>query len=401
MGFVIEVVEKEHTPPLIIAKRIDAPGNSTIGIYGHYDIQSEQPIDEWDTDPYELKRANGKLYARGVADNKGHIIQNLTAVRSLIEEGKHVNIICVLEGEEELGSEHFEELVQKKKDLLSQVDVFYVTDNEMQAKGVPTILYALRGLVYFQLDVVAGTYDLHSGNFGNMASNPAQVITNIMAQMKDPITGKVVIPGFSQDMRKLPPDELQLLKKACLPEKTLLEETGLQKLLSHDAYPPDLLTKVLPSLEINGMISGYTGEGSKTIIPYKASVKFSCRLVPYMDADTIENLIQTFVKKRMPDTVSYNLQTLGKNNPFYTKVDNPFMIKTADVFSSFFKKETVLDMSGGSIGAAEILQRLFRKPVIPTGFVLPDCRMHGPNENFDEDMFWKGIGALTRLYKKM
>lgn len=400
MQFEVEIIEKEHVPPLIIGRRILSPDRHTIGIYGHYDVQSEQPIEEWDTNPYELVIKNGNLYARGVADNKGHIIQNLAAVRELVEQGHKINMVCIFEGEEEVGSEHFEELVAQKKDMVSDVDVFYITDNDMFAKGVPQILYALRGLVYFQLNVRTGSYDLHSGVYGNMALNPAQVLTSLVAKMKDVSSGKVLIPGFYDDVRELPADEQRILEKSVVPEEVLIKESGLQKVLSQNDCHPSLVSKVLPSLDVNGMISGFTGEGSKTIIPYQASVKFSCRLVPYQHADDVEKKVQGFVKEHMPKGVTYELETLSKGDPFFTDMNDSFVQKTADIFTRFFGRETVMSMSGGSIGAAEVLQRLFRKPVIVTGFVLPDCRMHGPNEHYDEDMFWKGIEALKEVFKR-
>lgn len=399
MGFDVDIVKNGTVPPLLIAKRINQPGRTTVGIYGHYDVQSEQPIEEWEHDPYTLTLSNGKMYGRGVADNKGHIIQNLTAIKQLIESGESINIVCIFEGEEELGSEFFEELISKKIDAISDVDVFIVTDNEMYESGVPQIVYGLRGLVYFQLDVKAGTYDLHSGTYGNMAINPAQVISSVMAKMKSEADWKVNIPGFYQDVRKIPDDEIVNLENYIVTESELILETGLKKLLSQDSIHPSLVSKILPSMDINGIIAGFTGEGSKTIIPYRASVKFSFRLVPYQKVDLIEKLVRMYVEKLIPDEVDYTLSTLSKGNPFFIDINNPFMKKTAHIFSDFFGKKTVMSLSGGSIGAAEVLQRLFGKPVIVTGFVLPDCRMHGPNENYDEDMFWKGIYALIELYK--
>lgn len=344
---------------------------------------------------------NSKFLGRGVADNKGHIVQNLTSIKHLIEVDELANnIIFVLEGEEETGSVHFEEYVKEAKDILSQVDVFYLTDVGMFKKNIPQIFFALRGLVYFELTVKTGERDLHSGLYGNLVLNPSQIMTELFAKMKDSKTGKILIPGFYNDLRKITEKERQLLSKVARTSEEQRKGAGVYRVLSFDKRQPYLSAKIYPSLDINGMVSGYTGEGQKTIIPNKAMVKFSCRLVEYQKPDDVEELVKTFIKNNLPSGVKYSLKTLSKDAPFYMNIDDEHVKKTVNILEKSFENRTVFNRTGGSVPAAEILQRHFGKSVVLTGFTLPDDNIHSPNENFDEEMFWKGIEVLQKIYSQ-
>jgi len=364
LGFKVDIYQKDNCPPLIVAKYylsdVRPQDRKTIGIYAHYDVQPEDPVGEWDSPPFELTLKNGKLYGRGVADDKGHIIQILIAINQLIDTKKlQNNIILILEGEEEVGSKNFESLVSQVKQELERIDVFYILDMGMKSKNVPQIFYGLRGIIAFELKIKTSETDLHSGVYGNRVFNPAQLLSELMSKMKDSQTVKIKVPGFYDRVKK---NQLQ------------------------------------PSLDINGMVSGYTGEGTKTIIPAEATVKFSIRLVPDQDHKKIERLVQKFIKNSLPKKVDFQLKIFTGSNPFYIDFKNPYAKKTADILSEVFKNKTHFNRSGGSIAAAEILQRIFKKPIILTGFTLPDENIHAPNENIDEEMFWKGIMALEKIF---
>lgn len=401
LGFKTNFIRIEDSPPLIIAARLISSGAKTIGIYGHYDVQPEDPVDEWNTPSFQLTLKNGKFFGRGVADNKGHIVQNLTSIKHLIEVDRLVNnIIFILEGEEETGNVHFEEYVGQAKDILSAVDVFYLTDVGMFKKNIPQIFYALRGLVYFELTVEIGTRDLHSGLYGNLVLNPGQILAELFSKMKESETGKVLVPRFYTRVRTIPEKERQLLSVVARTSEEQRKGASVYRLMSLDKRQPYLSAKIYPSLDINGMVSGYVGEGQKTIIPNKAMVKFSCRLVEYQSPDEIEKLIKTFIKKNLPSGVKYNLQVLSKDAPFYMNIDDLYVKKTADILEKNFGNSTVFNRTGGSIPAAEILQRRFGKSIVLTGFTLPDDKIHSPNENFAEEMFWKGIKILEKIYSQ-
>jgi Acetylornithine deacetylase/Succinyl-diaminopimelate desuccinylase and related deacylases len=399
LGFSVKILEKEKAPPLILATLIKDEKAKTIGIYGHYDVQPEDPVSEWETAPFLLTEKKGKFFGRGVADNKGHIVQNLFAIKRLIEEKKlKNNIVFILEGEEETGSINFEDYVKEAKDFLSKVDVFYLTDTGMHQKNVPQIFYGLRGIIYFELTVKIGERDLHSGVYGNRVYNPINVLADLIAKIKDTKTGKILMPKFYEKVRKIEKDELLLLKKTLKSDEEEKKEASVFGLTEIDGFS-SLSSKIFPSFDCHGIVSGFIGEGQKTVIPKEAKVKFSFRLVEHQDPKEIETQVFDFVEKNLPKEVRWELKCLSKSAPFYTDVKNKWVKKTAKILKDIFGNEVVLNRSGGSIPAAEILQRLYKKPIILTGFTLPDDNIHAPNENFDSEMFFLGIEALERIYE--
>lgn len=381
LGFKVNIYQKDSCPPLIIANNYPSNGRridkKTIGIYAHYDVQPEDPVEKWESPPFELTKKNGKLYGRGVADDKGHIIQILASINRLIKAGNlKNNLVLIFEGEEETGSNHFEELINQAKKELEKVDVFYLLDMGMKEKNIPQIFYGLRGTIAFELKIRTSETDLHSGVYGNRALNPAQLAVELMSKLKNSQTRKIKIPKFYDQVKKITQEEKSLLLKV------------------NDS----LLSKIYPSLDINGMVSGYTGEGSKTIIPAEALVKFSIRLVPNQSHKEIEKIVEKFIKDNLPKDLNYRLKVFAGADPFYTDYKNSYIKKTADILKNIFKEEAVYNRSGASVGAAEILQRLFAKPIILTGFTLSDCAIHSPNENYDEKLFFKGIVSLEKIF---
>ncbi len=399
IGFRVEVLKNHNSPAMIYAEYKVKNARKTIGIYGHYDVQPEDPVDEWSVPPFELTQKDGRLYGRGVADNKGHVMQNITAIEELISsQSLKSNIIFIIEGEEECGSESFEKYMQLKKTALDSVDVYYITDVGMHAKHIPQIIYALRGLVYFELTVEIGKRDLHSGVYGNSVLNPAQILAELLVRMKDIKTGVIQIPGFSDDVRAVDPSERKLLMKNSLTDTAFAKETETYTVISMQGLPSFLAPKLFPSLDVHGIESGFTGSGPKTIIPRQARMKFSCRLVEYQTAADIRTKVYQFIQRNMPQGVQYNLQAISYDDPFYTTIENKYIQKTARILSSHFGNETILMREGGSVPAAEIIQRLFQKPVILTGFILPESNLHAPDENVDREMFWEGIEVLKKIY---
>lgn len=401
MGFEVHVLKKNNYPPLVLAKKFVPGVKSTIGIYSHYDVQPEDPLKEWRSPPFKLTLKNGKFFGRGVADDKGHVIQNLTAISKLIETKKlKNNIVFIFEGEEESGSCSFEYYVKQAKQLLSGVDVFYVTDTGAATKNIPQIFYGLRGIVYFELRVEIGKRDLHSGVYGNRIYNPAQILANLLMRIKTINSNHIKIPHFYDQYRKPPKEEIKLLKKAVKRIDNIKKYSQAYKILEFDHVSPSYANKIIPSFDVHGIISGYIGQGEKTIIPKRATMKFSFRLVENQQPAEIEKLASDFIRNNLPEGVKYELKTLSKSAPFYTSLDNLYIKKTAGILEKVFGNECLFNRSGGSVPAAEILARLFKKPVILTGFTLPDDNLHAPNENFDEEMFFKGIKALEMIYSQ-
>ncbi len=398
LGFSVKFYQKPKTPPLVVATRIISTQTKTIGIYAHYDVQPEDPADEWESPPFLLTKRGKKLYGRGVADDKGHVIQIINATKHLIEQKElKNNLVLLFEGEEESGSVNFEEYVKEAKETLSKVDVFYVFDMGMFATGIPQIEYGLRGLIDFELLLQTGIRDLHSGSYGNRVLNPANVLADLFSQMKDGATNKVLIPGFYDKVRSLDKKERLLLGGAERSGTAQKEEAGVFAVVDLDKIQPSLSAKILPSLDINGIISGYTGEGSKTIIPKEARVKFSVRLVEYQDPDATRSLITNFIKKHLPEGVKYSIKIYSQAAFFYTDVNNEYIQKTAKILAKVFKNATRFNRSGGSVPAAELVQRIFKKPVVLTGFISPDSHIHSPDENIDAEMFSKGTRAIEEI----
>jgi len=365
LGFEVKTYQKDNCPPLIIAnnylsRRYDQDNNKkTLGIYAHYDVQPEDPLDEWESPPFNLTSRNGKLFGRGVADDKGHIMQILVAIKKLIEAGKlENNIVLIFEGEEETGSENFEYLINQAREDLKKADIFYVLDMGMDTGDQPEIFYELKGLIGFDIEVRTSKQDLHSGVYGNKVENPIQILSELFSKIKDSRKKKILIPRFYEKVT----------------------------------------SSLDPSFDIHGISGGYNGQGGKTIIPAKASAKLSFRLVENQTPDEIEKIVTDFIRDNIPKGVEYTLKTSGKLNPFYTDIDNKYVKETDKIFTEIFGKKTLFKRSGGSIGATSTLAKIFKKPLILTGFTLSDCNIHSPNENVDEEMFEKGIKALEKIF---
>lgn len=402
LGAQVKLIENNCFPPLIIGylKAQNFNKNTkTIGIYGHYDVQPEDPIDQWRSPPFQLTFKNGKIYGRGVADNKGHIIQNLTSINRLIEKKQlSNNIVFIFEGEEEIGSLHFEDYIKKILDLLKKIDLFFLTDMGMHQKNSPQIFYGLRGIIFFELTIRIGKKDLHSGVYGNVVYNPIQILTHLIAKIKDLATGQILIPHFYEEVKKFTSKEINQLKKTLKPINQEKKQAQVNLFFPYHNLPPPLAAKIMPSFDVNGIFSGYTGPGTKTIIPASATAKFSFRLVENQRPQKIKELVKQFIQKNIPKGVDYQLNFLGGSLPFYCQIDHPTIQKVSRILSQIFGQPCLFNRSGGSIPAAEILSRLFKKTMILTGFTLPDDNIHSPNENFDAEMFFKGIEALEQIY---
>ncbi|MCX7955820.1 MAG: M20/M25/M40 family metallo-hydrolase [Patescibacteria group bacterium] len=373
LGFKIQIFEKKDFPPLIIAKKTISSQAKTLGFYAHYDVQPEDPVDKWLSQPFKLTEKNNRFYARGIADDKGHLFQIIQGAKNLIEKNElKNNLVFIFEGEEEIGSVHFEELIKKDKEI-KKIDVFYIVDMGVKDKDTAQIFYGLRGIAEFELKVKVAENDMHSGVYGNLVYNPVQVIANLLTKIKSDKL-KINIPGFYDDVVKVSKEEIEILKK-----------TGPYE------------AKIYPSFDVNGIISGFTQEGIKTIIPSEAIVKFSTRLVPNQNYKKIEKIVVDFIKKNLPKEVKYEIKTFYGSNSFYTSFENEFVKKTAQILKKYFKNEVLYNRSGGSVAASEIIYRVYKKPVILIGFINPDSNLHAPNENFDKNLFFKGIEAIQSI----
>jgi acetylornithine deacetylase/succinyl-diaminopimelate desuccinylase-like protein len=343
--------------PIVYADWLHADGAPTILFYGHYDVQPVDPLDLWESPPFEATVRDGEIYARGAADDKGQVFMHLKAIEAHLKQAGAlpVNIKLIIEGEEEVGSEHLDTFVSDRKDMLA-ADVVVISDSAMFDHGVPSICYSLRGLAYFQIDVTGTTSDLHSGVFGGAVANPAMVLAQILAQMKDR-GGRVKIPGFYDDVRPLSEQERAEWKKLPFNEKKYRKDLGAPKLFGESGY--SVLERVWgrPTFEVNGLLSGFTGEGSKTVIPAKAMAKVSMRLVPDQDPDTIADRFEAYLKKVTPATVTVKLTRMHGGKPWITGLDNPYVQAAGRAIEQGFGKEPVFCREGGSIPVVSTFQR--------------------------------------------
>src|SRR5687767_13716297 len=266
--------------PVVYADWLNAPGKPTILFYGHYDVQPVDPVNLWTSPPFEATVRDGEIYARGAADDKGQVFMHIKAIEAYLKQGGHlpVNIKFFIEGEEEVGSVHLDDFIREHMDDL-KADVVVISDTSMFDRGVPSICYALRGLAYFQIDVRGSKSDLHSGVFGGAVANPAIVLTQILAQMKDR-GGRIKIPGFYDDVRPLSDEERAEWKKLPFNETRYRKDLGAPKLFGESGYSTLERVWARPTFEVNGLLSGFTGEGAKTVLPATAMAKVSMRLVP-------------------------------------------------------------------------------------------------------------------------
>ncbi len=387
--------------PVVYGDWLNAPGAPTILFYGHYDVQPVDPLDLWESPPFEATIRDGEIYARGAADDKGQVFMHFKAVEAHLKQNGRlpVNIKFMIEGEEEVGSAHLDEFVRSHKSDLA-ADVVVISDSPMFAKGVPSICYGLRGLVYFQIDLRGSSTDLHSGSFGGAVANPAIVLAQMLAQMKDR-GGRVRIPGFYDDVLPLNEEERKAWGTLPFNEKKYRKDFGIPKVFGESGYSTLERTWARPTFEVNGLLSGFTGEGAKTVLPAVAMAKVSMRLVPNQDPDKIAQLFEAYVHDVAPKTVEVKVTRMHGGKPWMTAYDNVFVQAAARAIERGFGQKPVLTREGGSIPVVSTFQEELGLPSVLFGVGLPDENAHAPNEKLDVSNFHNGIIASAILYEEI
>jgi acetylornithine deacetylase/succinyl-diaminopimelate desuccinylase-like protein len=387
--------------PVVYGDWLGAAGAPTILFYGHYDVQPVDPVDQWTTPPFEATVRDGEIYARGSADDKGQVFMHIKAVEAhLKQEGKlPLNIRFFIEGEEEVGSVHLDDFVRSHKADLA-ADVVVISDSPMFDRGIPSICYGLRGLTYFQIDLRGTKTDLHSGSFGGAVANPAMVLAQILAQMKDR-GGRVRIPGFYEDVRELSEAERAEWKRLPFNETKYRKEIGAPKLFGESGYSTLERVWARPTFEVNGLLSGFTGDGAKTVLPATAMAKVSMRLVPDQDPKKIGDLFEAYLRKVAPKTVELTITRMHGGKPWMTEFDNAFVRAAGRAIERGFGKAPVFNREGGSIPVVSTFQEELGLPSVLFGVGLPDENAHAPNEKLDLGNFHNGIIASAFLYQEI
>lgn len=390
-GFKTKILKGEMHD-LVYAEKFIGKDKPTVLIYGHYDVMPVDPIDEWKTNPFTPTIKDGKIFARGTSDDKGQIMANIIAG---LEE-LPVNLKYVVEGEEEVGSISIEKIAEKYSDLLS-CDYMIVSDSEMLEDGTPTIDINLRGLTYMEITLRSALHDLHSGSYGGVAENPAIILSRIISKLKSD-NGKVLIPGFYDDVVLPNPKERNDFESVPVSKSSLKNEGEFYVIGGgENKFSLNIRRWARPTLDVNGLTSGYQGDGSKTIIPAKASAKISMRLVPNQDPEDIAKKFTKYVKSLVPKGMIIEVQNLSGTLAYKAPTSDPVFGLAKKCLTKSFGKEAIYDGVGGSIGFVPIVAKKLNVPCLLIGFGKPSDNIHAPNEHIDLNSFLNGIKAITEL----
>lgn len=399
----LQKVEVLATPghPVVYGEFIVDASKPTALVYGHYDVQPEDPVELWATPPFEPTERDGKLYARGATDDKGQFLCHIKAVASLLEAEKTlpVNVKFLIEGEEEIGSPNLAPFLRENTEKL-KADVLVVSDSAMYAPGRPSLVYGLRGLAYLQINLQGADSDLHSGIFGGAVPNPALELCKILAQLKDE-NERITVPGFYDKVRDMTQDERTAYAQLDFDPEELRKSVGVNELTPEKGYNALESRTARPTLEVNGLLSGYTGEGAKTVLPARSMAKISCRLVPDQDPDEISRLLEEHIQKLCPPGMKCTVHQMHGAQPWLTPPDHPALEAAARAVRSVFGKDPVRIREGGSIPIVIDFQEILGLPGILLGFGLNDENLHAPNEHFRIDNFYGGIELSMALFKSL
>ncbi len=391
-----KILETEGHPAVYGHHQVD-PDALTVLVYGHYDVQPADPIDLWNTDPFEPTLSGERLYGRGASDMKGQIIASLAAVESLIKNGgSPVNIKYIIEGEEEIGSPNLPNALKKNAALLS-CDVILNPDAGMISPEAPTIVYGLRGLAYFEIMVKGPNRDLHSGMFGGVVQNPAIVLSKLIAGMISE-DGIIQLPGYYDTVENLTPEERAELSRLPISDADLMQQTGTKKLAGEKGYTSIERIGARPTLDVNGFLSGFTGKGSKTIIPSWAMAKVSMRLVPHQDPAEVYQQLTAYLQENAPDTVSWEVKQHAGGPAAITNRKHPGVKALSDALEEIWHQKPYFKREGGSIPVVTEMQNIIGTESVLTGFGLPGDNIHSPNESLHLPTWEKGILALILFF---
>ena len=382
--------------PVVYGERLDAPGKATVLVYGHYDVQPVDPIDEWESAPFEPTVRGDDLYARGASDMKGQLFAQLKAVEALAAHGGvPVNLKFLFEGEEEVGSPHLATFIGANHALLG-CDFVINCDSGILRPDLPAIVYALRGLAYFEVEVHGPAKDLHSGVFGGAVHNPVQALCELIAGMHD-AEGRVTLPGFYDKVRPLAPDEREALGRLPTTEDDWQRLSGVPALHGESGYTSTERVGARPSLDVNGIIGGFTGEGAKTVLPAKATAKVSMRLVPDQDEAEVCGQLREYMTQHAPETVTWQVREMAHGPGAVMNRHSPYMRAAVKALEQTFGVEPVFKREGGSVPVVGLMQKKLGVDSIMLGFSLPDDGVHGPNEKQHLPTLFKGIEAHVRF----
>lgn len=377
--------------PIVYGEWLGAPGKPTISIYGHYDVQPADPLELWDSPPFEPNIVGNEIFARGANDNKGQHFIHIKAVEAIMKNtgSLPLNVKFFLEGEEEIGSSNLVTFLKENKDML-KCDAVLVSDTSMYGPGIPTINYGLRGLTYMEVEVTGPNRDLHSGSFGGSVANPINELAKIIARLQDK-DGKILIPNFYKDVVKVTKAERENFLKLKFSDKAYAKDLGVKELFGEKGYTTLERVWVRPTLDCNGIFGGFTEKGSKTVLPSTATAKISMRLVPNQDPIKIAKEFTKYIKSIAPKYIKVDVRTMNYGYPVMVSLDDPSVVAASKALSKAFGKKTVYTREGGSIPIIVDFAKQLKAPTVLMGFGLDTDNIHSPNEHFSLETFEKGI----------
>ncbi len=399
IGFQKVKIIKTKMHPIVYTEYTINKSAPTVLIYGHYDVQPPDPLDLWETDPFEPRISNNTIIARGAVDDKGQLFIILKAIETLLKtEGKlNSNLKIILEGEEECGSKSLFEFIENNKEKL-KAETALACDTAMISQDKPAITISLRGIVYAEFMLKGSNQDLHSGVYGGAIENPLKVLSKVIAGMHDDHL-RITIPGFYDDVVELSENERQMLAETPFNEREWLDTIGSRGNKMEDGYSIMEATTIRPSFDVHGIWGGYSGEGGKTIIPAEAGAKLSFRLVPRQQPGKIFEALKSYIETQIPDAIQYSLRLLNNAEPVLIDTEHPSMKSAVDALRTVFKTKPYFIRTGGSIPVVTALKKHLNIDSVLIGFGLESDGLHSPNEHFGLDKFRKGIEAVIRFFK--
>ena len=384
--------------PVTYGEKIIDPALPTVLVYGHMDVMPVDPIDLWDTPPFEPQVRDGKIYARGADDDKGQGMMHAKAFELMVKTNTlPCNVKFMIEGEEEIGSPNLGLWCEQNKEML-KADIILVSDTSMLGADIPSITTGLRGLSYWQVEVTGPNRDLHSGIFGGAVANPINVLCSMINQMVD-ADGKVTIPGFYDTVQEVSAEERALLGKAPFNEEKYKKALGVDELKGEKGFSTSEHTGIRPSFDVCGIWGGYTGEGAKTVLPSKAFAKISSRLVPDQDHEKIAVLFKDHFESIAPKSVKVEVTYLHGGPAYVCPIDIPAYQAAEKAYTDTFGKRPVPVRSGGSIPIISTFEKVLGIKTVLMGFGLESDAIHSPNENYPLEQFYKGIKTIPLFYK--
>lgn len=384
--------------PVVYGEKIIDPSKPTVLVYGHYDVQPVEPLEEWKTPPFEPTIIDGKVFARGSADDKGQFYMHVKALETMVKTNTMAtNIKFIIEGEEEVGSPNLGKFVAEHKDLL-KADVILISDSSLLSMENPSLDTGVRGLSYIEVEVTAAARDLHSGTYGGAVANPIVVLSKMIADCHDE-NNHVTIPGFYDDVDVISAEERALINKAPFNEKEYKDEIGIKELWGEKGFSTYERTGIRPTLELNGIWGGYTGQGSKTVLPAKATAKISARLVPSQSSEKMTKLLLDYFRNAGPSCVTVNAFEHHGGEPYATPIDSKGYQAASKALETTFGKTPIPIRGGGSIPICNTLEKELGIKIIFMGFGLDNDGLHSPNEKYNLENYYKGIETIPYFHQ--